>query len=145
MVLTILIPWPWAWVRLKALAFSPPTKPFWDFTFLLKKLNSKDFRDVYCECTFFFSCFLCGPFLNCLLNLLQYCFCLLCFFGFLATRPVGSCGILTSWPGIEPTPPALEGKVLTTGPPGKSLDVLFCSLLFSFFSWHNSYNNRITW
>ena len=23
-------------------------------------------------------------------------------------------------PGIEPTPPALEGEVLTTGPPGKS-------------------------
>ena len=25
-------------------------------------------------------------------------------------------------PGIEPVPPALEGKVLTTGPPGKSLN-----------------------
>ena len=30
-------------------------------------------------------------------------------------------GILASQPGIEPTPPALEAKVLTTGPPGKSL------------------------
>ena len=30
------------------------------------------------------------------------------------------CGILTSWPGIEPTPPELEGKVLTTRLPGKS-------------------------
>ena len=30
-----------------------------------------------------------------------------------------ACGILASWPGIEPAPPALEGKVLTTGPPGK--------------------------
>ena len=29
------------------------------------------------------------------------------------------CGILTPWPGIKPTPPALEGEVLTTGPPGK--------------------------
>ena len=29
-------------------------------------------------------------------------------------------GILVSQPGNEPTPPALEGKVLTTGPPGKS-------------------------
>ena len=28
-------------------------------------------------------------------------------------------GILTPRPGIEPTPPALEGEVLTTGPPGK--------------------------
>ena len=27
-------------------------------------------------------------------------------------------GILAPWPGIEPAPPALEGKVLTTGPPG---------------------------
>ena len=31
-------------------------------------------------------------------------------------------GILASWPGIEPTPPALAVKVLTTGPPGKSWD-----------------------
>ena len=30
------------------------------------------------------------------------------------------CGILAPWPGIEPTPPALEGEVLTTGRPGKS-------------------------
>ena len=32
-----------------------------------------------------------------------------------------ACGILTPQPGIEPSPDALEGKVLTTGPPGKSL------------------------
>ena len=31
-----------------------------------------------------------------------------------------ACGILIPWPGIEPTPSALEGKVLTTGLPGKS-------------------------
>ena len=30
-------------------------------------------------------------------------------------------GILVPWPGIEPAPPELEGEVLTTGPPGKSL------------------------
>ena len=29
-------------------------------------------------------------------------------------------GILGPWPGIEPAPPALEGKDLTTGLPGKS-------------------------
>ena len=29
--------------------------------------------------------------------------------------------ILAPQPGIEPTPPALEGEVLTTGPPGQSL------------------------
>ena len=43
-------------------------------------------------------------------------------FGFLAGRHVG---ILAPPPGMEPqpgthTPPALEGKVLTTGLPGKS-------------------------
>ena len=32
-----------------------------------------------------------------------------------------ACGILAPRPGIEPSPPALEGEVLTTGPPGKSL------------------------
>ena len=32
-----------------------------------------------------------------------------------------ACGILApQWPGIESTPPALEGEVLTTGLPGKS-------------------------
>ena len=30
------------------------------------------------------------------------------------------CGILAAQLVIEPTPPALEGKVLTTGPPGMS-------------------------
>ena len=40
-------------------------------------------------------------------------------FGFLALRHVGS--YLAPWPGIKPTPLALEDEVLTTGPPGKSL------------------------
>ena len=31
-------------------------------------------------------------------------------------------GILASWPGIGTSNPALEGKVLTTGLPGKALD-----------------------
>ena len=31
------------------------------------------------------------------------------------------CGILASWPEIKLAPLTLEGKVLTTGPPGKSL------------------------
>ena len=31
-----------------------------------------------------------------------------------------ACGILTPQPGIEHTPPILEGEVLTTGPPEKS-------------------------
>ena len=33
-----------------------------------------------------------------------------------------ACGIIAPRLGIEPTPPALEGKVLTTEPPGKSLN-----------------------
>ena len=31
-----------------------------------------------------------------------------------------TCGILVSWPGIEPASSALEGGFLTIGPPGKS-------------------------
>ena len=31
-----------------------------------------------------------------------------------------ACGILAPQPGIENAPSALEGEVLTTGPPGKS-------------------------
>ena len=38
-----------------------------------------------------------------------------------------ACGILVPWPGIEPAPSALKGKVLTTGPPGKSLKYIFWS------------------
>ena len=33
-----------------------------------------------------------------------------------------ACGILAPRPGIKPVPPALEGEVLTTGLPGKSLE-----------------------
>ena len=36
-----------------------------------------------------------------------------------------ACGILAPWPGVEPPPPALEAKVPTPGPPGKSLTVAF--------------------
>ena len=36
-----------------------------------------------------------------------------------------ACGILTLCPGIELTSPALEGKVLTSEPPGKSLILFF--------------------
>ena len=37
------------------------------------------------------------------------------------------CGILAPQPGMEPTVPTLEGKVSTTGPPGKSLYCIFWS------------------
>ena len=59
-----------------------------------------------------------------LMNLLQYCFCFMFwFFGHEA------CGILAPLPGIEPTPHALEGEVLTTGPPGKSRVMLLRQIL----------------
>ena len=49
------------------------------------------------------------------LNLIQYCFCFMFwFFG------PGACGILALRLEFEPSSPALEGKVLITGPPGKS-------------------------
>ena len=57
---------------------------------------------------FFFN----GPFLKSLLNLLQYCFCFI-----FCPRTMWD---LNSPPGMEPSPPVLEGEVLTTGPPGKS-------------------------
>ena len=72
------------------------------------------------EFFFFLKIFGCGPFLKSLLNLLQYWFCfIIWFFGREA------CGIPTPRPGIEPAPPALEGEVLTTGPPGKSRNFFF--------------------
>ena len=39
-----------------------------------------------------------------------------------------ACGILASLLGMEPIPSALEGKVFTTGPPGKSQGSCFLSL-----------------
>ena len=32
-----------------------------------------------------------------------------------------ACGLFIPQTGMEPAPPALEGKILTTGPPGKFL------------------------
>ena len=40
------------------------------------------------------------------------------------SRPA-ACGILVPPLGIKPVSPALEGGLLTTGPPGKSLEVKF--------------------
>ena len=78
--------------------------------------------------TFFF--FWCGQyFLKSLLNMLQYCFfSMFWFFGHEAH------GILALRPGIEPAPPALEGEVLTTRLPGKSLE-MFCILNIFVYIW----------
>ena len=52
--------------------------------------------------------------------MLQYGFCFIfCYLGHEAF------GILAPQPGFKLTPPALEGEVLTTRPPGKSLHCLF--------------------
>lgn len=50
------------------------------------------------------------------LNLLQSCFCFLVFFFFW----MQGMWDLSPRPGFEPPAPALEGKIVTTGPPGKS-------------------------
>ena len=50
------------------------------------------------------------------------------FFGF----SVREHGILVPWPGIEPAPPALEGEILTTGPPRKSQQKFLSQVLFQF-------------
>ena len=63
--------------------------------------------------------------LKSLLNLLQNCFCFMFWFFNLE-----ACGVLAPYPGMKSTLPALEGKVLTTGLPEKSLDV-FSSFLKS--------------
>ena len=41
---------------------------------------------------------------------------------------------LAPQPGIEPAPPALEGKVLTTGPPGNSLSFMLFHLILYYSS-----------
>ena len=64
---------------------------------------------------FYFIFFLCGPFLKSLLNLLSCCS-MFWLFG------CEACEILAPRPGIEPTSPALDGKVLTIGLLGVSQD-----------------------
>ena len=67
-------------------------------------------------CVFFLKIFWCEPFFKVFIEFVKHCFCFM--FWFFGTE---ACRILVPRPGIEPVPPALEGKVLTTGPPGKSL------------------------
>ena len=43
-----------------------------------------------------------------------------------------ACGILAPQPGIEHTPPGLEGEVLSTGLPGKFLKLLVSIPIFCF-------------
>ena len=66
--------------------------------------------------------------LKSLLNLLQYCLCLM----FWVFGPK-ACEILLPQSGIKPAPHALEGEVLTSGPPGKSLSYLSSLFIICFF------------
>ena len=50
-------------------------------------------------------------------------------------------GILAPPPGIEPAPPALEGEVLATGPPGKSLKCFFLLSLKSLMTKQQGQNH----
>ena len=72
-----------------------------------------------------------NQFLKSLLSLLQYCFCfvLFCF-------DQEKCGILVPQPGIEYIFLALEGEILSTGPPGKSQPASFERLNFHIFNFH---------
>ena len=54
-------------------------------------------------------------------------------------------GVLAPWPGIEPTLPALEGKVLTTGPPGASPNCLILKInLIDVYFTHNKIQGTFT-
>ena len=56
-----------------------------------------------------------------------------------------ACEIPAPRPGIKPTPPALEGQVLTTGPPGKTLHLLIQIDVFSLFVSFNQLFNNISY
>ena len=72
---------------------------------------------------FFFLFFLMWTIFKVFIEFVTLLLLLLCF-GFFFFFGRKACGILAPQPGIEPATPALEGDVLTTGPPGKSRDYL---------------------
>ena len=51
------------------------------------------------------------------------------------------CGILVPQPGMKPMSPALEGRILTTGPPGKSWHMLLKVRMYA----HKYYLMKKTW
>ena len=68
-------------------------------------------------------------FFKSLLNLLQHRFCFM--FWFFSHK---ACGISAPQPEIKLRPPALEGEVLTIGPPGKSWEQLDFKVLNTFLT-----------
>ena len=66
-----------------------------------------------------------------ILFIVQYRFCFMC-----CSFGCKACEILASWPRMELSPSAMEGNVLTTGPPGKAPFLLLQILLImSTFYW----------
>ena len=100
-----------------------PEKKGWSKGNFSLRSNSVQLPSIKQNLNAFFSFFLFTFFLNVnriwkrLLNLLQYCFCFMFLFS-----GHEACGILAPQSRIKPPPPALEGKVLTSRPPGKSLN-----------------------
>ena len=102
----------WRWVWSSHFYHLPPPH-LWGSLSSAKSIDSGVQAKPWVEISFFFSSF------KSLLNLLQYCFCFLCF-DFFACK---ACGISDAWPGIQatPPPPSLEGEVITTWLPVTSL------------------------
>ena len=65
---------------------------------------------------FFYNFLLCAPFLKVFIE-----FSTILLLVYVLVFGLKTCGILAPKPGTEPTASALEGEVLTTGLPGKSL------------------------
>ena len=77
----------------------------------------------------FFSFFRCGPFFKVFIEFVTIL--VLFYVSVFGSRAYG---ILALWPGIESEPPVLEDDVLTTGPPGKSLEWISIKYNYSWAS-----------
>ena len=64
-------------------------------------------------------------------NIYWICYSIAFLFFFLMLWSFGheACRTQAPWPGIETAPPAVEGEVLTPGPPGKSFQKIFDALI----------------
>ena len=106
---------------------------FWNNTYYFSPFSAFFFL--------FFKIFLMTVLKN-LLNLLQYCLFYVLIFVCKAY------GILVLQPGIEPAPLAIEGKVLTTGPPGRYSPSSSLSLhvpLFSLKDWLSGFKYQFSY
>ena len=103
----------------------------------LAPLNLQMLFSLYCEILFTWAPIIFLLLLKSLLNLLQYRFYfILLFWVFFFWE---ACGNPAPWPGIEPPTPALEGKILMTGPPGKSCQVFLFMEILIVMDWYVSF------